>query len=620
MKLLLLNVKGHEKVTMGLLRDAARELQIPVLEIDPEYPLPHLDPRERYLLYRVCIHSHQKELALYRRYYVTSHAGNYMGLRGSVMERFHAAGVPVPAFTFAKSTERQHLAEKVEAVGGFPIVIKAPQKRGGNGIGIIKVDALDTLVSLAPLLLDGESSFRIMRYIDHRRGGRLIVVGDHVVSSHEVARHHLDFRTNREDRNPSRKRFDYPESVNQIAVRATHANGYTFGGVDIMFSEAGEPFLTEVNFPCFFATTEQTTGFPVAKTMIAFLAERCGEREHKFDHPWPSPLPPPAYEAPADSEGDLFAADLLSGGPTDTTMAIEALTETPPVLILLAGEKEQTAVVASLRKAAANFGLETVRIDPEDELPQLPQGEKRLLYRVCRGHREREVELCGQLRCIDLAQGYPVLAADDYDREECFETAELPFVVKMAVRGKDIRYLKAQTEHVGGFPLLLTLDRDGAPHPILVDSFDSFVGIVDFARFLGHRLEIRSRAELDRFGRLVVLDGRVIAAVEFLIRERPCYGVDPAREVAISCRFDNDIEALAVAAAKSHGLAFAAVDIQVAAGSTAIDDVHFPFDIDAIETITSVPIAEALIETMLDELMATLPPARKDGELKLAFE
>lgn len=66
------------------------------------------------------------------------------------LARYVQAGLPVPRTVFNLLPRRQSLTDAVEALGGLPVILKAPG--GEGGAGVIRVDTWDTLFALADYL------------------------------------------------------------------------------------------------------------------------------------------------------------------------------------------------------------------------------------------------------------------------------------------------------------------------------------------------------------------------------------------------------------------------------------------------------------------------------------
>jgi ribosomal protein S6--L-glutamate ligase len=109
-------------------------------------------------------------------------------------------------------------------------------------------------------------------YINTTSTARLIVLGDAVIDSIEYRANQDDFRSN-EGHKPNVFRATFGNDVNDLAVRAVHALGLEFGGVDILLSDT-QPLVAEVNFPCFFRRCQMLTGTDISGMMVDYLVEK----------------------------------------------------------------------------------------------------------------------------------------------------------------------------------------------------------------------------------------------------------------------------------------------------------------------------------------------------------
>lgn len=175
--------------------------------------------------------------------------------------------------TVTDITNREKLMDYVEYLDGFPVVVKIIG--GSHGVGVVRVDSKESLLSLADFLNSEKTEAILRKYIDHKKQGRLIVLGNEVIASH-INYSSKDFRTN-VGSNLQRKReaFVFPENIQDIAVKVVDSMGYEFGGVDILFDEkTNEPYIAEVNFPFYFPMTQKLTGIDIAGKMIDYLLEK----------------------------------------------------------------------------------------------------------------------------------------------------------------------------------------------------------------------------------------------------------------------------------------------------------------------------------------------------------
>ncbi len=158
----------------------------------------------------------------------------------------------------------------VNFVGGFPLIIKITG--GSHGVGVIKIDSIESLKSFSDYLKTTSKNIILRKFIKHKKQGRLIVLGDKVIASH-LNYCNKDFRSNvGSNQERMREAMVFPENVQQIAVKAVQSIGLDFGGVDILFEEeTNNPYIAEVNFPCYFPTTQHLTNIDISGQMIDFL-------------------------------------------------------------------------------------------------------------------------------------------------------------------------------------------------------------------------------------------------------------------------------------------------------------------------------------------------------------
>ncbi|MBT3220072.1 MAG: hypothetical protein HN348_13360, partial [Proteobacteria bacterium] len=409
MKLILLDEDCAEVATRSLLGEAAQELEIPIIDLDPREPLPDLDPTEQCLLYRLSVRHANIECKVYNKYGCTSFAQDYPLSGVPQQQRFELAGLATPANAGLSAFDKRSIEEKAAEVGGFPVVIKVPHKVGGNGQGVVKIESAESLRSMVDLLLPQKAKFlRLSAYIPHRRGGRLIVLGNEVISAYEVLKHPLDFRTNRESENPHRYLVDYPDSILQMAIEATHACGFDFGGVDIIFDEEGRPYLTEVNYPTYYYYAEKITGVPVSRLMIEYLKAKAGHR------------------------------------PTITDLASR------PTVLLVNRSGEEAATLRLMNEASERLGLAVCEVDPVEMPPELPAPGPYLIYRIAPSDIEAEVALYNETDSVSLTGEYEVFRDQTFTMNGHFQSHDFSFITRYRVEKKDIQYLADLASSVGG--------------------------------------------------------------------------------------------------------------------------------------------------------------------------
>ncbi len=176
-------------------------------------------------------------------------------------------GVPVvPTFYGVNPLHTDKLAEYVDRLGGFPIILKATG--GSHGASVMRLDSIQSLRSvLGFVATPGNAKFVLRKYIANARHIRLVVIGDQVVDAIEYLPVKDDFRTNNVSV-PQVKSFQKDDKLNALAVQSAQLLGVEFGGVDVLIDESGTPFVAEINFPCNFARNQLNTGVDIASMLV----------------------------------------------------------------------------------------------------------------------------------------------------------------------------------------------------------------------------------------------------------------------------------------------------------------------------------------------------------------
>lgn len=181
------------------------------------------------------------------------------------------AGIPMPKTVFVVSKDRHLLRHAIDAVGGFPVVVKVTG--GSHGAGVVKVDSFATFFSLVDYLRWQKVPVMVRQFIPVTFSARLIVLGNRVIDSLSYGVPAYDFRSNT-DQSVNVTPQIFPEYIQQVACRAVELLDLEFGGVDILIDRDGNPFVTEVNFPCNFARAQVLTGTDIAGLMIDHLVAK----------------------------------------------------------------------------------------------------------------------------------------------------------------------------------------------------------------------------------------------------------------------------------------------------------------------------------------------------------
>lgn len=170
--------------------------------------------------------------------------------------------------TFAAYQEDE-LAEVVEGIGGFPVILKQGGLSHGQGVRLIK-NVGQMLEAFRSVKGSDLQKMMLRQYLASYRHARLVVLNGQVVDSIEYLVPEDDFRTNAGEIKVVPQVFD--DSVQALAVNAARQSSVAFGGADVLIDNAsGKAYLAEFNTPCNFARNQLTTGTQIAEMLIDYL-------------------------------------------------------------------------------------------------------------------------------------------------------------------------------------------------------------------------------------------------------------------------------------------------------------------------------------------------------------
>jgi RimK family alpha-L-glutamate ligase len=274
-----------ETTTSKLLKKASKKLGVQFIKIIPDKfnYLDYPEPQPGDMLYRAATSSHRgsKEIAKYLNrpcistFYKTPERLFYPTDQHYPVHSYHKLSMPKTIWHLTK--DREKLDDYIEYLGGFPVIIKATG--GSHGIGVMKVDSKSALYSLADFLISTNKKFIIREFIKTNRSARIIVLGSQAIDSIEYIAPEGDFRSN-EGEVPNVKPKKFSPYVEELAIKAVNSYGLEFGGVDIIFDQETQPYITEINFPCFYARCEILTDTNISEQMISYLQNK-SQKSHE---------------------------------------------------------------------------------------------------------------------------------------------------------------------------------------------------------------------------------------------------------------------------------------------------------------------------------------------------
>ncbi len=174
--------------------------------------------------------------------------------------------IPIPPTVVVDAADQ--LEESVDQLGGFPLILKIAH--GAQGIGVIKVGAMDQLRTTVETLWHLGEHLILQRFVEESEGRdlRLLVVGDRVIAAMERSSAEGDFRSNIHCGGTGRT-FRPDEELTALAIEATRAVGLGVAGVDILMTRSG-PAILEINSSPGLEGIESATGRNLARSIVRY--------------------------------------------------------------------------------------------------------------------------------------------------------------------------------------------------------------------------------------------------------------------------------------------------------------------------------------------------------------
>jgi hypothetical protein len=279
MRFCLVSEASVPEESVSLLRDACRERGIPfevvtakTFEFDPSQRLTAGD-----LLYKAAtsVAASRVEQFLFAPGVATFYAAND-GVFFSVNAQtllMESADIPIPKTVYLGSSNPALLWRQVERLGGFPLVVKVLGR--SCGIGIMLAESMASLRPQVDFALAQGHNPLLCQYIRNAVHWRVIVLGGQAIAAYRNKQMADDFRSC-----GSTERADFearpPAAAIAMALRAAAACGLEFAGVDVLEDPAGDVWVLEVNFPCYYPHAQLYGGVDIAGPMVDFLAAKAG--------------------------------------------------------------------------------------------------------------------------------------------------------------------------------------------------------------------------------------------------------------------------------------------------------------------------------------------------------
>lgn len=177
-------------------------------------------------------------------------------------------GIPIPKTVVVRKFE--YLDAAIEAVGGYPVILKSPF--GSFGVGVLILESRRSLFSALDFIAGNAKSNMLMiqEYIAEADGCdyRAYVVDGKVIASMMRRAKKGDFRSNLHLGGVASS-IELSKEEQALSIKATKALGLQIAGVDILRSKSG-PMIMEVNSNAGFVGLSETTGVDVAGEIIKY--------------------------------------------------------------------------------------------------------------------------------------------------------------------------------------------------------------------------------------------------------------------------------------------------------------------------------------------------------------
>src|SRR6056300_1737223 len=155
---------------------------------------------------------------------------------------FEKFGIPTPRTAFVSN--EKNIEDSLKLVGNkFPIILKT--LTGTQGIGVIKIESMDSLVSTIQALWKHDAEVLIQEYMEVDGDVRTLVVDNKIFASTNRVAAKGEFRSNTH-RGATPKPYKLSEEEQEVILKAARASKAYLVGVDHIIYK-GKPYVLEIN-------------------------------------------------------------------------------------------------------------------------------------------------------------------------------------------------------------------------------------------------------------------------------------------------------------------------------------------------------------------------------------
>lgn len=188
-------------------------------------------------------------------------------------------GFKCPKTVFYPNPNRNMLKAHIDYLGGFPLVIKTAGS--SFGIGTIKIDSWQSLVSTIDFLYSKHIKFILKEFIEAVSGSRLVVLGDKIIAGADFVFTTNDFRNAADIDHVAYSALTVDDNTKQTIVKASQACNLEFSGIDVLKDTHGDYYIIDVNFPCGYQSLIKLCGVNIPLEMVKYLKAKA---ENKSQH------------------------------------------------------------------------------------------------------------------------------------------------------------------------------------------------------------------------------------------------------------------------------------------------------------------------------------------------
>ena len=177
----------------------------------------------------------------------------------------------------------------------------------------------------------------------------------------------------------------------------------------------------------------------------------------------------------------------------------------------------------------------------------------------------------------------------------------IPKTVWNVPRNREL--INKYADYVGGFPVIIK--ATGGSHGVgvmKIDSRESLYSIIDYLYASDTKVIMRQFIDSRTSARLIVLDGKVIASIEYSAPKDDFRTNVGRKPVVKEKEFSDDVNELAIKAVSSMGYKFGGVDILIDEdGKPYIVEINFPCNFSRAAKATKIDIAGQLVDCLMKE-------------------